>query len=56
MPPSVRSPPGKKSTDNWKNERIICVPIGTGAMDIAVAGVVYKRALEKGLGSSFNFL
>ena len=47
---------GKKSTDNWKNERIICVPIGTGAMDIAVAGVVYKRALEKGLGSSFNFL
>ena len=47
---------GKKSTDNWKNERIICVPIGTGAMDIAVAGVVYKRALEKGLGGSFNFL
>lgn len=47
---------GKKSTDNWKNERIICVPIGTGAMDIAVAGTVYKRALEQGVGGSYEFV
>lgn len=47
---------GKKSVKDSSKERIICIPIGTGAMDIAVAGVVYKRALEKGLGGSFNFL
>ena len=47
---------GKKPVSNPQNERIVCVPIGTGAMDIAVAGVAYKRALEKGLGGSFNFL
>ena len=46
----------KKSVQNVSKERIICIPIGTGAMDIAVAGVAYKRALEKGLGSYFNFL
>ena len=46
---------GRKPTDA-ANERIICVPIGTGAMDIAVAGIVYKRALEKGLGGTFEFL
>ena len=47
---------GKKSTENWQNERIVCVPIGTGAMDIAVAGVVYKRASEQGVGGCFEFV
>ena len=28
----------------------------TGAMDIAVAGIVYKRAMEKGVGSYFDFI
>jgi ornithine cyclodeaminase/alanine dehydrogenase len=36
-------------------ERILCVPLGTGAMDIAVATVAYRRALERGLGQPFAF-
>ena len=47
---------GKKTADITKNERILCVPIGTGAMDIAVAAVVSQRAREKGLGGHFAFV
>ncbi len=47
---------GAKSTDNWQNERIICIPIGTGAMDIAVAGYVYNKAVEQGVGGSYTFV
>jgi ornithine cyclodeaminase/alanine dehydrogenase len=36
-------------------ERILCVPLGTGAMDVAVATVAYRRALERGLGQRFAF-
>jgi len=39
-----------------KNERILCVPIGTGAMDIAVATVALERAKEKGFGKEFIFV
>ncbi|MDR3332927.1 MAG: ornithine cyclodeaminase family protein [Synergistaceae bacterium] len=44
----------KKGLENDK-QRIVCVPIGTGAMDISTAGVVYKKAIEKGLGQEFAF-
>ncbi len=47
---------GKKSTGFSETERILCVPIGTGAMDIAVAAVVCQKAKEKGLGRSFAFV
>ena len=47
---------GKKSGDISENERILCVPIGTGAMDIAVAAVASRRAREKGLGGYFKFV
>jgi ornithine cyclodeaminase/alanine dehydrogenase len=46
---------GKKSGDVSENERILCIPIGTGAMDIAVATIVSQRAREKGLGGHFKF-
>jgi alanine dehydrogenase len=36
-------------------ERILCVPLGTGAMDIAVATVAYRQALKRGLGQPFAF-
>ncbi len=36
-------------------QRILCVPIGTGCMDVAVAGLAYKKALESGKGTSFSF-
>ena len=47
---------GKKEGRTSDKERILCIPIGTGAMDIAVATVVYQRALEKGLGGKFSFV
>ena len=37
------------------DERVVCIPIGTGAMDVAVATTVYRKALEKGMGQSFVF-
>ncbi|MEJ2284275.1 MAG: ornithine cyclodeaminase family protein [Desulfobacterales bacterium] len=47
---------GKKSGYASENERILCVPIGTGAMDIAVATIASHRAQEKGLGGHFKFV
>lgn len=47
---------GKKQVGDVSEQRIVCVPIGTGAMDIAVAGVAYRRAVEKGLGGTFEFV
>lgn len=46
---------GKATAGDISNDITICIPIGTGAMDVAIAGEVYKRALEKGLGSNFDF-
>jgi alanine dehydrogenase len=47
---------GQKEVRLNGKDRILCVPIGTGAMDIAVATVVFQRAAEKGLGSRFRFV
>lgn len=47
---------GKKKGRASDSERILCIPIGTGAMDVAVATVAYQRALEKGLGGKFAFV
>lgn len=47
---------GNKAADASDGERILCIPIGTGAMDIAVAAVARQRAEEKGLGESFAFV
>jgi ornithine cyclodeaminase/alanine dehydrogenase len=38
------------------NDRIICVPIGTGCMDVGVAWLAWQRAKEKGIGGSFSFV
>ena len=46
---------GKKPGRTSPTERILCVPLGTGAMDIAVATMAYRRALERGLGQRFAF-
>lgn len=47
---------GKKSGRDSAQERIVCVPIGTGAMDVAIATIVMQKAAEKGLGGSFAFV
>ena len=46
---------GKKPGRTSSTDRILCVPIGTGAMDIAVATVAYQRALEARKGERFTF-
>ena len=46
---------GKKKGRDSEKDRILCIPIGTGAMDVAVATVVYQRAIEKGIGGEFSF-
>lgn len=35
---------------------ILCIPIGTGAMDVAVAHAAYEKVRDMGLGHPFNFL
>ena len=47
---------GKKKGRTSDSERILCIPIGTGAMDVAVATVACQRALERGLGGKFTFV
>jgi len=47
---------GKKKGRTSDKERVLCIPIGTGAMDVAVATIVYQRALKKGLGGKFSFI
>lgn len=46
---------GKKDGKIREGERIVCIPIGTGAMDVAVATAVYEKASRLGAGESFVF-
>src|SRR5690625_5141723 len=45
----------KKVVVDYESKRIVCIPIGTGAMDIAVAKIVFDKATEQGLGKEFLF-
>lgn len=47
---------GSKECHITPDERILCVPIGTGALDIAVASIIYNKALEKGIGGKYKFV
>lgn len=46
---------GKKEAPA-ENHRVLCIPIGTGAMDIGIASVAWKRAAEKGMGGKYSFV
>lgn len=46
----------KKRINDYQNKRIICVPIGTGAMDIAVAKFALDETKKKNMGTPFDFL
>ena len=46
---------GKKEAPA-SGQRILCIPIGTGAMDIGVASLAWKRAAEKGIGGKYPFV
>ena len=45
-----------KVTAPEAGKRILCVPIGTGAMDIGVASLAWQRATEKKLGGTYSFV
>ncbi len=47
---------GKKKGRESDTERTLCIPIGTGAMDIAVATLALERAAEKGIGGNYEFV
>jgi ornithine cyclodeaminase/alanine dehydrogenase len=47
---------GKKSGIGSEGSRTLCVPIGTGAMDVAVATLAWSRATDKGIGGSYSFV
>jgi ornithine cyclodeaminase/alanine dehydrogenase len=46
---------GKALIGDYRKDLVLCVPIGTGAMDVAVAGLVYQKALAAGMGTPFTF-
>ncbi len=46
----------KKSSPDLFQKKTICIPIGTGAMDIAIASVVLKKAQEAKMGEKFDFV
>lgn len=46
---------GRKAGRENPEEVIVCIPIGTGAMDVTCATVVYERAKEQGRGVPFSF-
>jgi hypothetical protein len=37
------------------NKRVVCSPIGMGALDVRVAEIIYRRALENHIGFEFDF-
>ncbi len=45
----------KAELDNLDNEITICIPIGMGSVDIAVATEAYNRAVEQGYDTTFDF-
>jgi len=47
---------GKKRGRDSASERILCVPMGTGAMDIAVATVAFRKAIERESTFRFRFV
>jgi ornithine cyclodeaminase/alanine dehydrogenase len=38
-----------------EKERVLCIPIGTGAMDVAIAQVAFERAQQENLGGRYDF-
>ncbi|MFA6747543.1 MAG: ornithine cyclodeaminase family protein, partial [Aminobacterium sp.] len=47
---------GKKKASVADGEKILCIPIGTGAMDIGVASVVLERARKNNIGGTYEFV
>lgn len=46
---------GKTTAGDLSSGITLCIPIGTGALDVAVAARAYQKAVEQGIGESFTF-
>ena len=46
---------GKKRITASSADRMLCIPIGTGAVDVAAAAVALARAEERGIGNFYDF-
>ena len=46
---------GQLNLGDIKKQRLVVVPIGMGCLDIAVAGVVYEKAVSRSTGEYFAF-
>ncbi|MDR3331931.1 MAG: ornithine cyclodeaminase family protein [Synergistaceae bacterium] len=46
---------GKKPLPD-ANKRLLTILIGTGALDVAVATIAYNKAVEKGIGGTYEFV
>ena len=47
---------GKKKGREREDENILAVPIGLGSVDIGCAFAVYRKALDKKIGTPFSFI
>ena len=45
----------QKDVGDLKDQRILAIPIGMGCLDVAVAGIAYKKAVSLGMGCTFAF-
>lgn len=46
---------GTSEVKDLSKKKVLCIPIGTGAMDVALAYVAYSRAKAQGIGVEFDF-
>ena len=46
---------GSKYIKGLEHKKILCLPIGTGAMDVALAYIAYERAKKQHIGVEFDF-
>lgn len=46
---------GTKEVVDIASKKILCIPIGMGALDVALAYVAYERAKERHIGFDFDF-
>ena len=46
---------GDKEITDIENKKILCLPIGMGCLDVALAYVAYERAKERHMGFDFDF-
>ena len=52
---AVTYPIGEKEVKDLANKKILCLPIGMGCLDVALAYVAYERAKEQHIGFDFDF-